>query len=649
MTCTNTECVGAVQPWDRYCRKCGTKVLNVRGAAPPPETVAAAPPQQEPFFSHAPRRTAGPLSSATRLLCAAAYLNRPFANRVIRELLATRRAVAPSVNFDVGPVLRHCLRARRNILIRDVVLVIIVAAGLIIKAGSTLLFLLFALGLSLLPRVGRRRRGLMGRLGLVAGTAAGVAFALALLSFLVFGGSGSFLGWPNSLLGRLPGLFRTGGWPFATESPLGYSAGAGIVFPGILLLAAALVTEFAYLTSTFRTLQEGLRGGTEAPRAVSGAAEERIALVEGAQCGNVTLHGGWFPFIGAGHQTEVHWSIAIPLRRKDPGRVEPVSQLLGERPLDGDHDHIGEHVAIDPVDLHRRVRERLLSLNDQALPVNERIAGLSVSDRVVGSGLLCRGNPLLDPDLKTPYSHASREAVEALIRHPQARLRYYLQVSVSDEGPPVMSRGRKVIDGVDQEVAVSAFVYAAVEGRMFYLQFVLTALLPIDDAYRVIKAKYGRSLAGRLTFSMKRLFGSVIFAPAGLLNAFRLWRTERRVAKRYLSCIDDFDFSAAISVRQLGAAPWFGRYIEELDVEKYNMMISRVLLDAVTEYLDSKGVDTSSFESRAQNIINGDINYIRESHGRVDQFGGRGNTHKPSPDPAGRSQRKSRYGNEVSG
>lgn len=145
--------------------------------------------------------------------------------------------------------------------------------------------------------------------------------------------------------------------------------------------------------------------------------------------------------------------------------------------------------------------------------------------------------------------------------------------------------------------------------------------------------------------AMKRLFGSIISAPVGISSAFRLWRTERRMAKEYLSSIDDdfdFDFSAGISVRQLGAAPWFGSYIEELDVEKYNMMISRLLLDSVTEYLDSEHVDTSAFENRAQNIINGDFNYIRENNGQVGQFGGRGNTHHPSPKSAGRSQGNSR-------
>ena len=99
-----------------------------------------------------------------------------------------------------------------------------------------------------------------------------------------------------------------------------------------------------------------------------------------------------------------------------------LSRTAGAAPWD-------ENVRIDPVDLHRRIRERLWALSDPALPANERIAALTVTDRVVGSGVMGVGNPLFDASSKTPYSHASQEAVEALIRHPQARLRYYQQVS----------------------------------------------------------------------------------------------------------------------------------------------------------------------------------------------------------------------------
>jgi hypothetical protein len=82
-------------------------IPNGRQASPPPpagwmpnDRAAGAPPPGEAgeaFFSHERAQEAKPLNNATRYLCAAPYLDSGFADRVIGELVATRRAVAPSV------------------------------------------------------------------------------------------------------------------------------------------------------------------------------------------------------------------------------------------------------------------------------------------------------------------------------------------------------------------------------------------------------------------------------------------------------------------------------------------------------------------------------------------------------------------------
>jgi hypothetical protein len=462
--------------------------------------------------------------------------------------MATRRAVAPSINFDVGPVLRHCMRARKNILIRDLVLV-----------GITL---------------------------------------LAVLVLLVAG-----------LLGPLAEVLILA-----------------------LLLAGAWITRYNYIRTTYTTLVDDLRIGAQPPGPVSGAAEDRLALVEGAQWGNVTLHGGFFPFIGAGVESQAHWSIAIRL-----DAVEPERQAVGVR------SSTGRYARIDAVELHARIQDRLLALNDPALPANERVGSLEVSDRLIGSGTLRPDSPLIDRTRNTPYSHASNEAIQAFIRHPQAGLRYYQQVTVNDLGPTVMSGGRKVLDGVDRQVSVSAFVYAAVEGHMLYLQYVLTALPPILAEYRIIdylpstsSPEFGRTVRRE---ARKHLFSSLIFASLRLYSAFQVWRTERLSASTYQAGMGG-DLSARISVRHLGTANRFGTYTRELDVEKYNSIFSRLLVETVQDFLEENGVDTSAFENSARNVINnGEINLVSGNKGKIDQVGGRrdirgssGDSGKPSPE-----------------
>jgi hypothetical protein len=633
MTCPNEECGHAILIGDHFCEVCGTPVTEqpraeafTGNAAPvgstngsvssngragggtgissPPlgggviGSQSTTPPEEPagtPFFSHERPRPPGPLSSVTRLLCAAAYLDYGFANRVILNLLITRRAVAPSVNIDVGPVLRHCLRARRHILIRDVVLVLIMLTGLVIKTLPTVDVLLYTVALGgALPNVRRGHGGFWTHLFLLAVTVITGALAVVFTVTLALGSVVS-------------SVFSTG---ISTVSAM--TGLTSLVITFAVLFGALGTTEFVFLRTTARALTGESPLRTEPDRSLPPIAQHRMAVVEGAQWGNVTLHGGFFPFIGAGVQTEAHWSIATPLR--------PAA----------DHQGWGGYVRIDPVDLQQFIGDRLRALNDPALPINERIAALTVSDRLVGTGWMPAGDPLLDEVHKTPYSHASHDAVEALIRHPQARLRYYQQVTVNDESQAVMSHGRKVIDGVDQQLSVSAFVYAAVEGRMLYLQFVLTALPPIDSKYLVGRITYASSVPGTLVFAFRRLFPSVMSAPPGICSAVRLWRKEQKLQKLSLM-VQGSDYGARISVRELGTADDFSRYMQVLDVEKYNMIFSQTLLNSVTEYLTKNGIEISAFTGIAQNIINNINNGT--VYGDVNQQGGNNNSINKPPNP----------------
>jgi hypothetical protein len=85
-------------------------------------------------------------TTATRHLCAAAYLDEDFRDTALREVYQQpHRAVAPSYGFTLGPVLGHCLRARTVALIRDGLVVAILSAAVI---GRTLPVLLLVAGCS---------------------------------------------------------------------------------------------------------------------------------------------------------------------------------------------------------------------------------------------------------------------------------------------------------------------------------------------------------------------------------------------------------------------------------------------------------------------------------------------------------------------
>jgi hypothetical protein len=585
-------------PWPDTPGTSGT--LNGDQDLVPAQTSLPADPSA-PFFVHAAPKPPQRLGNATRYLCAAAYLDRTFANDVIWELIASRRTVVPSVNVDVGPVIRHCLKARRISLIRDVVLAVIVVLGLIINPPATInfLFLCFALGI-LLPLARWRRRNLLGKFVVVLVAALTVSTIGSFAFFLVVGTVFTLLA-SGSAVTALAGLFAI-----------------GLAF--IVLLAATWITQFICQRTVYRTLGEDLRPGAPPPPAAAGPAEARVAAAEAAQWGNLTLYGGENPFIGTGEEADRDWAIAIELDRAGPPRLS----ATGRKKVRG-------YAPIDPVQLHVRIRERLLKLNDPDLPLNERILGLRVDDAVVGSGLLRWTSPLLDQSSRAPYSQASPAAIDALIRHPQAGLRYYQKVSVSDASPPVTSGGREVIDGVDQGIAVSGFVYVAVEGRMFYLQFVRTALTPVKGLYQLIDFIPIRSPArffGLVAWqSLKSLFGAVIYSPAEIYAALRLRHRERKFEREFSPTNGSVfaSFGAKMSIRERGAADSFGTHIEGLDVDKYTKIIERCLTDTVLDFLADNDVDTSAFAASASTIITGDVNNIDVSGGS-NQFGGRGSS-----------------------
>ena len=193
------NCGSPLTPEDIFCGTCGTAVSAARRGGPPrvepvplttmapgpawagttaqappapaaarggaggttwwqagPEPVEVMPPDQ--FFDHAVAQPGGPLSNSTRYLCAAAYLNPKFANEVISELVASHRAVAPSLGIDLLPIIRHCLNARQAQLLRDVLLTVLLIAGLFLATVPIIAILIIALCLSALPGVEWERR-----------------------------------------------------------------------------------------------------------------------------------------------------------------------------------------------------------------------------------------------------------------------------------------------------------------------------------------------------------------------------------------------------------------------------------------------------------------------------------------------------------
>ncbi|MDX6419927.1 MAG: hypothetical protein QOG28_4547 [Trebonia sp.] len=583
---------------DIFCGNCGSQRVLPAVSVMEPATGGRRQRLGAPYFTHAAARPPEPMGNATRYLCAAAYLDPSFSNRVIRELVGSHRAVIPSRGIDLVPIVRHCLKARKMQLIRDVLLSILLSLGLILATGPLVLILVITFLLGFLPGPHWERRSFGGKaVAALAGVGAAAViggFVVVLLFFYLaskFGGAGG--GLPVSLL-----------------------LGPATVLIGLIYVCLVAGTLVYYCYVRNRTLGEWLSPGAQSPpfERSTPRVETRLAEIDAAQHGNLTLYSGEDPFLGSGDPpfkwrkaderigaNERAWSICIELNREGAPRNIFDPEPRGQ-------------VRIDPVELHGVLRKRLYELNDPALPPNERIGALTVDDHVVGEGRFRWDSPLVDAKKLIPYSQVRPEAITALIRNPQARLRYYQRVSISDEGQTVLAEEQPVIGSVDQEVVVSAFVYVAVEGHMFYLQFVPTSLAPIGDHYHLIdhlpRITSGKFLSKVVIDTARNAFHDLIGAPLSLYRTLRLMWQENKSFNEELTHSKDFvyaDIGARISVRQFGARLWPRTYIQQLDVAKYTQIVERLVLESTLDFLVAKGVDTTAYRAAAQTIYNSGV------------------------------------------
>ncbi|MCA2215391.1 hypothetical protein [Jidongwangia harbinensis] len=532
------------------------------------------------------------LSSTTRYLCGAAYIDEDFADRAIREIVAdSHRAVIPAIGYDVEAVLRHCFQARRLWAARNAALCVTLLAAMVIAPMVTLSLVTLALLVALPTLARRQKRWPVWKFVLVAlvGLTALSCLAGPLVAVLNLAGSSSGYGYGYA---DTPALAPDGG---SVRTYL-----VGLVVLALVLLGVLTWARHRMINTIITELAPG--APVRPPRLPRTDVEHRVGTVSRAQHGNVVLHSGFEPFVGAGNRVDA-WSIVVELRpdEEPPDGVPP-------RP-----------VRVDPVALVAHVRQRLAALRSRDLPEQERMTGLQLRDQVVAAGTRWHGYPLIDQQVRLPYAFATGEAVDAIIRFPQTSARHFLRASVgAQEKPAVAADGQTIMPSEHQSVVATAFTHIAVEGGMLYVEVVETVLGPLRQQYLDID-RYALSgdstMNTALREAVQEFAVGVVTAPVGLARAIRrhlqlngsMTRADTESQREPV-----YDFGARVDVREIASRKTFASYVQRLDSEKYLRLIERRIAEAVIEFLTAEGVDTSEFRTKfTQNwtaTINGDVN-----------------------------------------
>lgn len=489
----------------------------------------------------------------TRYLCVAARTDENFAGRVLGGLLAgDLRATAPSVGFDLRPVLLHCLAARRQRFLRDLAFVVCVVIALVVSPLWTILSLLVIATLA-----GTVRRGAARRTWPVVPVVLMVAIPV-LLAVLI------------------SGLTPSGVEPRAVPLP-GWLAGVPwLGLPVLLLMYAALAWD---VLTTRQIVIGDLARSRFRPEAAPRPREEWVApvlaAIEATQYGNVTPYGGFSPFHGYG-TTVAGWAFAVPTWRR--GRTDR-----------------GEVVEIDVLELIEHVRTRLHAIGQPAEGGGEALEGLHIADRIFVSGEALGSRFLPRRDLP-PRQNLMPEEVREIAGRPSGSARHFLCAEVRSWG---------------EEVVTSTFLHFSTDGRLLYLQCDRAVLGPVWSRYhavdRLTDTPVPRQIGRILLSSAARLPALVAGAPGRLLRAdLSGSRHRRRLQRNRLLATEDlgYDYGAWFSVRQLAEDARSHNYFQNTDVSKHLKIVERHVLTAVLDFLDEHEVDTTEFANRQMVILN---------------------------------------------
>lgn len=513
----------------------------------------------------------------TRYLCAAAYVDEGFADRVVEDVLADEAgAVAASPEVDLVTVVRHCLTAQEMRHRRDQRLT---GAFALVAVFAPLWLLFVTLFLSTTGQAGGRpslatrgRHQPEGRVLVGTAVAAGIAvlFAFALGVAVSSLPTPAFVSW---LLGS-------------------YLAGVPAALVSVTAVALAYVTVVRHDLAVDRLLRTTMtrEAFSRQPRPTVPPRKwmaERLTAIREAQDGNVTVYSGYTPFLGYSPAAS-QWSLAVPLLPADD-RVGGASRPGGPQPF----------TVAELVD---HVRARLSAtatraVTDAAADGEAALGSLVVQDRVFASGTAVGDDErFIRATSLAPAARLSADQVERIVERPTGAVRHCLAVHVPLWGG---------------DVVPTVFLHFSTEGRTLHLHCSNHVLGPVRADYHVVDRLRGplspAARRGLLLDAVPRTGGAFFAAP---FRALRQARFEERHTRRMgdeLKALEQdpvYDFGARLSVRELAVSPNYQNYFQVVDAARITSRVQRHTLAAIREFLDARGYDITDFRAQQQTILN---------------------------------------------
>ncbi|WP_239346098.1 hypothetical protein [Frankia sp. CiP3] len=360
--------------------------------------------------------------------------------------------------------------------------------------------------------------------------------------------------------------------PFLFAFP---SATSALLFLLFFVAWIVVLIEGAFTRSKIliRDLSSRYFDPEAAPEPSNPRLAECLVRVTAKQSENVIVYSGYSPFIGGGGVLD-GWSVSVDTTKS-------VAREVGSTP--------------DPFtvqELHSAVMVGLAKLQWVELKATERIfvSGLDVHDD---------RRFLADPS-GFPKGHADPELVQRLLGTPEDTARHYTCIHIS---------------GWRGDLTATMYLRLAKYPENLFVEATWSILAPLKPLYQTVD-----SLPDEPLFDMIRkriapqalaatpwlLLRSILIVLAMITSPLRRAKQEKLEDK----AIEDqlgFDYGAVRSVREMAADDKYHRYFQRLDKEMFVKTVQDRVLTTVINFLDVRGIDTSSLSEQKTTILNNGI------------------------------------------
>jgi hypothetical protein len=505
-------------------------------------------------------------TKVTRYLCAGVYLDRLFRDKVIREVYNdSRHRVAPSYGFDLVPVVAHARRAWVLDTAHQAALLAALALSLLIDFEAAIVALCIVPILPLLVLIARsaltvsqlKVRSLWHRLFHTASSAKDDQRLRQQARRLLLGTLG-VLG-----LAAIPGLAaNAAGHEFSTSIPR-----ALVVLGVILALAAATgATRQCILNKLHRKTEFRPTKLTTRLQVID---EQQSSVLVVYSRASSSLRDPT-PFVGGGNVVR-SWPVrTVSLTHDESKQAATVS---------------GELPTFYPHELVDFLRKKTTELGAPAH--GPGLTGLYVRDRLfVPEEEVGQARHLLGREPST-------DEIEEIIAEPYSQTTHYLEIGASRTG----------------EVVTTVFIRLAIISRSLNIEVSVGALARPPEHYGVVDAyrEQGSAAIARAVFrallDLPQQFGGLWrlgVAPVVLIGGL-IARTDRTLVPRRGTVI-----GPQTSIREEVATRWKRNdpAFDGPEIDRHKNLILQAALDAIAEFLESRGIDTSAFRGQITNIIN---------------------------------------------